>query len=113
MIDIFSARHINTIESRTLQSARKNAKCRLVAIYVKNRQRRSGADGAGRRSGLRLLETEAEHLSSQARKPRASIRDYRAASEDYREGGVVHSQEAEIRNVELLSPKLPLAKVRP
>ena len=111
---MFLAGHINTIESRTLQSVRKNAKCRLVAIYVyEEKAAPQRADGAGRRSGLRLLENEAEHLSSQARKPRASIRDYRAASEDYREGGLVHSQEAEIRNVELLSPKLPLAKVRP
>ena len=85
-----------------------------MAIYVyEEKAPPQRADGAGRRSGLRLLENEAERLSSQGRKPRASIRDYRAASEDYREGGLVHSQEAKIRNVELLSPKLPLAKVRP
>jgi len=85
-----------------------------VAIYVyEEKAPPQRADGAGRRSGLRLLENEAERLSSQGRKPRASIRDYRAASEDYRERGLAHRQEAEIRNVELLSPKQPLVEVRP
>ena len=85
-----------------------------MAIYVyEEKAAPQRADGAGRRSGLRLLENEAERLGSQGRKPRASIRDYRAALEDHREGGLAHCQEAEIRNVELLSPKQPLVEVRP